>query len=94
MADLEPRIAGPCPPSPQDIEVTVRTGGKASRVGPAPFRRAFVWLESEDAILRGLGTDIAGRSAAARQLGRSREAVDGRMAKLGLLAPRKRRGDR
>jgi hypothetical protein len=52
-------------------------------------RSAANWSEADDAVLRAFGTDPAKRTEAARQLGRSREAIDGRLRKLGLLQPRR-----
>lgn len=47
------------------------------------------WTAAEDDMLRRLTGGAAGRTQVARELGRTRGAVDVRMAKLGLIAPRR-----
>ena len=48
------------------------------------------WTDADDAVLRAIGAVPAKRAEAARQLGRSREAVDKRLRKLGLVEPQGR----
>ncbi|RYE04454.1 MAG: hypothetical protein EOP61_00590 [Sphingomonadales bacterium] len=47
------------------------------------------WSAEDDAQLRALGTNTAARTKLAREMGRTRGAVDARMAKLGLLGTRR-----
>lgn len=47
------------------------------------------WTASEDDMLRRLTGGAGERTRVARELGRTRGAVDVRMAKLGLIKPRR-----